>query len=531
MDVSVLPGQSPRLGLTVDEVQRQAGAQLSPELPPPNLEGFEITPGRKTLSEWIKEEFAKYNVEMIAISGRLNATDTRVVQAVTRLDDHRDQLGVFNQELQKIRQKVVGLRSSITEDTNARIAAVEANIATTMLAQRTATETLQTRMVAHIERAVGQLQDSLNELRRTGLTEFDDTELRADLRHLVEAQGEEITNGLARSLGQHSDGVIRAIVELKVRMSRMDNRLRSIYRSQQAAAQGPQPERTRQGAQGHQTEVGRTRQQQSASRSLWEEDSEEEASEESELLIRRPSASMASGQRPTPGPAPAPAPAPEPAPAPAPAGPAPPHPAAGRPYVPPQAPDDVKRELTLELEQIREELITAYAQYGRARSDEARQHERIAFMSTYKYYITAVDNLMPMLTAAEKTELRLQNRIVEAEILGIAPAQAPMPAQTTKYGYPHRNSRESNPKYTATEKSQMLEQALEGEAAKATASFTFTAETYNTILRVRADRFGDPNQAIGEREAKLREAARRPAGDIRFTYGKGGTELPTRHDN
>jgi hypothetical protein len=255
--------QSPKVGLTVDDVQRQAGAQTSPEIPPPNLDGFGATPDRKTLSEWMREEFARFNGEMTEITGRLTKKDAKVAETVTRLDGHKEQIKRLNTEVPTIRQTVTGLRSSIAAETTARIAAIEANIAATMLTQRNATEALQTRMVAHIERAVGQLQNSLNELRQTGITEFDDTELRVDLRRLVEAQGEEITNGLAQSLGQHSEEVGQAIVELKVRMSRLDTRLRTIYRAQQPPAQSQQPEgrRSRQGAQSQQPETGRTRQQ------------------------------------------------------------------------------------------------------------------------------------------------------------------------------------------------------------------------------------------------------------------------------
>lgn len=61
-------------------------------------------------------------------------------------------------------------------------------------------------------------------------------------------------------------------------------------------------------------------------------------------------------------------------------------------------------------------------------------------------------------------------------------------------------------------KSQMLEQALEGVGARVTVSFTFSAESYGTILQVLADSFGDQNQAFEEREAKLREVASKPLG-------------------
>jgi hypothetical protein len=47
------------------------------------------------------------------------------------------------------------------------------------------------------EQAVGQLQNSLNELRLAEPPAFDDAELRDDLRHLVEAQDVEITSELA----------------------------------------------------------------------------------------------------------------------------------------------------------------------------------------------------------------------------------------------------------------------------------------------------------------------------------------------
>jgi predicted nucleic acid-binding Zn-ribbon protein len=96
----------------------------------------------------VREEFAKYDAKILAIAGQQTATDARVVEAVTRLDFHRDQIGMLNQELPKIRQKITGLRSSMTEDTTERIVAVEANVATMMIAQRDATDTLQARMAA-----------------------------------------------------------------------------------------------------------------------------------------------------------------------------------------------------------------------------------------------------------------------------------------------------------------------------------------------------------------------------------------------
>ena len=127
--------QSPRIGLTVDDVQRQAGAQTSPELPPPNLDGFEATPERKTLSEWMREEFARFNGEMTEITGRLTKTDAKVAETVTRLDGHKEQIKRLNTEVPTIRTTVMGLRSSIATDTTARIAAIEANIAATMLTE------------------------------------------------------------------------------------------------------------------------------------------------------------------------------------------------------------------------------------------------------------------------------------------------------------------------------------------------------------------------------------------------------------
>jgi hypothetical protein len=44
--------QSPRLGLTVDELQRQAGAQPSHEILASNLEGFVLTPKHKLCQKW-----------------------------------------------------------------------------------------------------------------------------------------------------------------------------------------------------------------------------------------------------------------------------------------------------------------------------------------------------------------------------------------------------------------------------------------------------------------------------------------------
>ncbi len=197
--------------------------------------------------------------------------------------------------------------------------------------------------------------------------------------------------------------------------------------------------------------------------------------------------------------------------------------------MPPQAPADIRDELTLELAQIRDELTTAYGQYGRARTEDERQYERISFMTTYKSYVTTSDALMPLLLLAEKADLRVQNRRVEAERLGIAPTPAPKQAAAPKvrinppkfagedlkyHGWRETwNTYHNNPIYTASEKSQMLEAALEGEAARATASFTFSAESYETILQVLADRFGNPSQVIGKREAMLRQAASKHMGE------------------
>ncbi|EFX69269.1 hypothetical protein DAPPUDRAFT_113827 [Daphnia pulex] len=86
--------QSPKIGLTIDDIQRQAGAQHSPEILAPNLEGFGVTPERKTLSELIGEEFTRFNGEMTAIAGRLNMTDARVTQTVARLESVAELSGI-----------------------------------------------------------------------------------------------------------------------------------------------------------------------------------------------------------------------------------------------------------------------------------------------------------------------------------------------------------------------------------------------------------------------------------------------------
>jgi hypothetical protein len=83
----------------------------------------------------VREEFAKYDAEILAIAG-WQTTNTQVAETVTRLDRHRDQIGVLNQEMPKIRQKITHLRNSMIEDTTARVVAVEASVATTLLAQK-----------------------------------------------------------------------------------------------------------------------------------------------------------------------------------------------------------------------------------------------------------------------------------------------------------------------------------------------------------------------------------------------------------
>jgi hypothetical protein len=64
---------------------------------------------------------------------------------------------------------------------------------------------------------------------------------------------------------------------------------------------------------------------------------------------------------------------------------------------------------------------------------------------------------------------------------------------------------------TAREKGVMLEEALEGEAARATASSS--ADSYEAILQVLADRFGNPSQVIKKLEAKPRQVASKLFGE------------------
>jgi hypothetical protein len=88
--------QSPKIGVTVDELQGEAGPQPSPEMPPPNLEGYGLAPRKKTLTEIVKEGFARYDAQIHSITGRLTVTVTQMAEAVTRLDR---QIGVLNQEM------------------------------------------------------------------------------------------------------------------------------------------------------------------------------------------------------------------------------------------------------------------------------------------------------------------------------------------------------------------------------------------------------------------------------------------------
>jgi chromosome segregation ATPase len=84
-------------------------------MPPPNLEGFGMTPRKKTLTEIVKEEFARFDAQIQSITGRQTATDTQMAETATRLDRHRDQIGLLNQKMPKIRQKITDLRNSMTQ--------------------------------------------------------------------------------------------------------------------------------------------------------------------------------------------------------------------------------------------------------------------------------------------------------------------------------------------------------------------------------------------------------------------------------
>ncbi|EFX64985.1 hypothetical protein DAPPUDRAFT_117664 [Daphnia pulex] len=161
-----------------------------------------------------------------------------------------------------------------------------------------------------------------------------------------------------------------------------------------------------------------------------------------------------------------------------------------------RGPTDDREEFTEELAQIRDELTTAYARYGRSRTEAERQVQRFNFMPG-------------------KANLRQEIAWVETERLGITPQQGQAHAAPPRKYHGWRSTWDTyhnNPSYTDSEKSQMLEAALEGEARTATASFTFSAESYANILQVLVDRFGNRNQVIGRHEALLRQAAGRPRG-------------------
>ncbi|EFX61456.1 hypothetical protein DAPPUDRAFT_273326 [Daphnia pulex] len=136
---------------------------------------------------------------------------------------------------------------------------------------------------------------------------------------------------------------------------------------------------------------------------------------------------------------------------------------------------------------------------------------------------------MPLLTLQAKGALRRLETQVEKERLNIAPPlmqnhqQAPrvridppkFSGDCLKY-YGWRNTWNTfheSPSYTDSERSQLLEAALQGEAKTATERFTFSADTYHHILQFLADRFGNRSTIIGKLEARLRLAASSKLGE------------------
>jgi hypothetical protein len=71
------------------------------------------------------------------------------------------------------------------------------------------------------------------------------------------------------------------------------------------------------------------------------------------------------------------------------------------------------------------------------------------------------------------------------------------------------NTFHESPSYTDSERSQLLEAALQGEAKTATERFTFSEDKYHNVLQFLADRFGNRSTIVSKLEARLRLAASR----------------------
>ncbi len=232
-----------------------------------------------TTMDFVREQMAIYDATMKEALDRLTHTDTRVKSMGDTIDHHTEQIRLLSQDIPTIRRSITAAKNSVVEDTQLRIMTAETNMVTTIQKQRNASETLVNSVSLKIDEVVDHFSQEMANLRLETTQTFDDTELRVELRQLVESQAEELTTDLGRVLSDHSVRMSTTVADLSTKVRAIDAKLTSFMAAgrQQPRAQIPDPTGPR------------ARLRRNLSNNLWDELSDEETNPIRRNRSRQPS--------------------------------------------------------------------------------------------------------------------------------------------------------------------------------------------------------------------------------------------------
>ncbi len=184
---------------------------------------------------------------MKEVIDQLTHTNTQVKGMADTINHHTEQIRVLSQDIPTIRRSISAAKKYVIEDTTSRIMAAETNMVSTIQKQRSANEALVNNVALRIDEVVDNFHQEMADLPLETTQTFDDTELRVELRELVESQGEELTTDLGRVLRDHSEKVSTTVASLATKVRTIDNKLTSLMTNgrQQPGAQAPDQTRQR----------------------------------------------------------------------------------------------------------------------------------------------------------------------------------------------------------------------------------------------------------------------------------------------
>jgi hypothetical protein len=417
--------------------ESQNGQRLgSPDLPSPNLDG--ITDLTQPLMEKVRDKVRMCNQRIADLTDHVNNTDGQITQVNAVLREQSQTLITLTDAMPAIQDGVATLRLTIQNDVTAKLRDSEEAFRRTLVVLRRKTNTALATEAAHLREAhritaaqVAQLQDApdpeigIRELRN----EVQERQTRDRDMYIVSLQ---VLSNRVSELERNA-----LIMEARMDAANLFPRETGARpRTQRQSSRSPERRRQRAAAPDREEppEYGSPPPSYSSATRPQDDNwgrGRGRAAAPSPKRREAPRARTATPPREAPRPRNAtPPPREEPRPPP-PAERVPPRPQ----VVPPRPqgedprpaepryriPADIRDELQLELDQIRDEMLEAYNQYGRTRIEVEKQLHRVSFTSRYFRWKEIVKEIMPLLTLQAKGALRRLETQVEIERLNIAP--------------------------------------------------------------------------------------------------------------